>query len=108
MGEKRYKRGDVREDGMVFWGYLKRCKNGERWLSVEKFADYREKLKARQRERRKDPEYREKQNARDRERYASDPKFRKKEKIYTSASVYTSDPKFSREDESTTARALCK
>lgn len=35
----KYKRGDVREDGMVFWKYANSCKNGEYWLSKEKFEE---------------------------------------------------------------------
>jgi len=33
----RLKCGDIREDGMVFWSYQKSCKNGERWMTPEKF-----------------------------------------------------------------------
>jgi len=35
----KYKRGDVREDGMVFWKYESSCKDGEYWLSKEKFDE---------------------------------------------------------------------
>jgi len=42
----KHKRGDVREDGMVFWKYESSCKDGEYWLSKEKF----EKKKKRQAE----------------------------------------------------------
>ena len=35
----KYKRGDVREDGMVFWKYESSCKDGEYWLSKEKFEE---------------------------------------------------------------------
>ena len=31
------KRGEVGSDGRIFWAYAKCCKNGERWLSPEKF-----------------------------------------------------------------------
>lgn len=31
------KRGDVREDGMIFWCYRKVCKNGENWITPETF-----------------------------------------------------------------------
>lgn len=34
---KVYKRGDKREDGMVFWSYHKGFKSGERWVTDEKF-----------------------------------------------------------------------
>lgn len=33
-----HKYGDVREDGKVFLGYQKSCKNGERWVTAEGFA----------------------------------------------------------------------
>lgn len=35
---KRHKRGDVREDGMVFWKYGPSYKDGERWVTAEDFA----------------------------------------------------------------------
>jgi hypothetical protein len=38
--EKHHKRGDVREDGMIFW---KRTKEYDRWLTPEKFEQYRAK-----------------------------------------------------------------
>jgi uncharacterized membrane protein YgaE (UPF0421/DUF939 family) len=34
---EKHKRGDVREDGKVFWKYASSCKDGEYWLSKEKF-----------------------------------------------------------------------
>ena len=36
---KRRKRGDTREDGMVFWQKHPECCNGEYWITPEKFAD---------------------------------------------------------------------
>ena len=35
---KRWKRGDVREDGMVFWAHAASCVNGEYWATPETFA----------------------------------------------------------------------
>jgi hypothetical protein len=35
----RYKRGNVREDGMVFWEYKKHRKNSEYWVSEQKFHE---------------------------------------------------------------------
>jgi len=32
-------RGDVREDGMMFWDYNRRSRNGERWLTREKYDE---------------------------------------------------------------------
>lgn len=43
----KYKAGDVREDGKVFIGYNKRCKNGEYWSSIEKLTEKREKSRIR-------------------------------------------------------------
>ena len=34
---RNLKRGDVREDGMVFWRYNKQCPNGEAWATKESF-----------------------------------------------------------------------
>lgn len=47
--EKRYKRGDVREDGMVFWTYDRSLKVPERWYSAKdfevKYRNYQQKAK---------------------------------------------------------------
>ena len=83
--ETRLKRGDTREDGMVFWGYAKSVKNGEWWVSPEKFAEKRENEAARKRDRyANDPEYREKQLAYIRDRRANDPEFREATARYKS------------------------
>lgn len=37
----RFKRGDVREDGMVFWEYKKQRKKSEYWVSKQKFDEMR-------------------------------------------------------------------
>lgn len=37
--DKRLKRGDVRADGRVFWAYAKECKNGENWITNQKFLE---------------------------------------------------------------------
>lgn len=37
------KRGDVREDGKIFWCKQKACANGERWVSLEQFEEYSKK-----------------------------------------------------------------
>ena len=34
----KLRRGDTRDDGMVFWGYHPNCLNGEHWLTPEEFA----------------------------------------------------------------------
>jgi hypothetical protein len=33
----KIKRGTIREDGMVFWGYHPDCKNGEKWMTEHDF-----------------------------------------------------------------------
>ena len=40
--EVRHKRGDVREDGKIFWGYVHKK---EYWLTQEKFLQYKNKEK---------------------------------------------------------------
>jgi hypothetical protein len=45
----RHKRGDIREDGMVFIRYEKNCKNGEYWVTPEKFNELIEKEKKKNR-----------------------------------------------------------
>lgn len=34
----KHKRGEVREDGKIFWAYAASAKNGEWWLSQERYA----------------------------------------------------------------------
>lgn len=41
-----YKRGDAREDGMIFWKKRSDRMSGARWLTPEKFATYVEKDRA--------------------------------------------------------------
>lgn len=38
--QRRFKRGDVREDGKVFWRYEKKFLNGECWVTSEQFSSY--------------------------------------------------------------------
>jgi hypothetical protein len=43
MGEgdcMKLKLGDKGQDGRIFWAYNKACKNGEYWMSIEKFQEY--------------------------------------------------------------------
>lgn len=51
MSETRHRYGDVREDGKVFVGYSKSCRNGEHWVSPERFALRRLNAKVRYYER---------------------------------------------------------
>lgn len=37
MNVVKLKRGDIREDGMVFWAYEKKRPNGERWITQDRF-----------------------------------------------------------------------
>jgi len=43
MSEKyqKFKQGYKREDGMIFWGYDKKSKNGERWVTEDYFKKTR-------------------------------------------------------------------
>jgi hypothetical protein len=36
---KKFKRGETRDDGMVFWQYDKSCTNHERWITPQKFSE---------------------------------------------------------------------
>ena len=38
------KRGDTRGDGKVFWARAKDCKNGEHWVTPEKFASMKSRV----------------------------------------------------------------
>ena len=40
----RYKRGDVRDDGKIFWGYKKGCKNGQQWITKNQFIQYKQSV----------------------------------------------------------------
>lgn len=50
--EKKYKRGDVRDDGMVFWATGKTYKNNEYWVDVIKYKKLTLEHKERQDSRR--------------------------------------------------------
>lgn len=52
--EVRHKRGDVREDGMVFWAKAKHLRGGEYWVDPQKF---KAKQAANQQWSRKNPQY---------------------------------------------------
>jgi hypothetical protein len=41
--EKKWKRGDIGPDGMVFWQYGKSYKNGERWIDADRFKERQKK-----------------------------------------------------------------
>jgi hypothetical protein len=41
----KFKRGQKRDDGKIYWGKSKTCKNGEYWISEEKFYINLEKEK---------------------------------------------------------------
>ncbi len=63
----KLKRGMIREDGMIFLRYSSTCKNGENWVTLEKFEERKEK----------DKEYKNK-------KYNSDILFRNKKKLMSS------------------------
>jgi Mg/Co/Ni transporter MgtE len=41
--EKKWKRGDIGPDGMVFWQYGEQYQNGERWIDADKYKQLYEK-----------------------------------------------------------------
>lgn len=41
--ERILKQGHVRSDGMIFWQYMPRSLNGERWLTPDKYEHYKSK-----------------------------------------------------------------
>lgn len=41
----RYKRGDVRDDGNVFWGYNKNYKTGQVWITKPQFDQWKKNCK---------------------------------------------------------------
>lgn len=73
MTETRHKYGDVREDGMVFRQYGKSYRNGERWVTPEKFEEMR--LRS---------------NEEMKKRYSDDESFRLRRKEYGDS--YRNDP----------------
>jgi len=42
---RKLKRGTVRDDGLVFLRYRKSCKNGEYWITPDKFIEYNNRQK---------------------------------------------------------------
>lgn len=42
---KRFRTGDVRSDGKLFWAYNRGCRKGEYWVTPEKFARLRNKVR---------------------------------------------------------------
>lgn len=51
---RQFKRGHIRSDGKVFWGYVDSCIDGERWLSCRKFEEMTNARKERLIKKRKD------------------------------------------------------
>jgi hypothetical protein len=49
--KNKFKRGDEREDGMVFYKYSKKAKNGEYWITKEKLLKYNQNANAAQKKR---------------------------------------------------------
>ena len=55
---RRLKRGDVHpETGRLFWSYMARYKNGERWLTPEMFDKAKKTVAACRRNQRKKPAF---------------------------------------------------
>jgi hypothetical protein len=44
---EKHKRGDVREDGMVFWVKRETCTNGEYWITKDQYEAFNEKERKR-------------------------------------------------------------
>jgi 5-methylcytosine-specific restriction endonuclease McrA len=76
--KKRFKKGNIRHDGFVFWAYVKACKNGEYWLSPEKYE--KKKKDAMKRWKEWSAKNREKLKQRNLKRYWSDPDAEKQRK----------------------------
>ena len=54
---RKYKMGNVREDGMVFLSYRRNCKNQESWVTKEKLAEYKQaQIQCIKNARKKDPQ----------------------------------------------------
>ena len=83
--QERLKRGTLREDGMVFWGYEKGYKNGERWVTPERFLAYKEWVVAYNARYSSAPENKARRRVND-ARFFSDPK--NKERVRTYAAIY--------------------
>lgn len=92
LPRKELVRGETRDDGKVFWAYAKGCKNGESWVTQDKFdqrmesnrmrdkkrckLEHRKKC-CRERAKKKRAENPEKQRSKDR-KYRSRPEVRKR------------------------------
>lgn len=59
----RFRRGDVREDGKIFWAYKSNRAKSERWCSAEQFEAHREAHKRREQNRVRSPEAKAKHRA---------------------------------------------
>lgn len=66
--KRTLKRGEVRPDGKIFWGYYQGFKNFEYWVTPERYKHLME--------RRKKPEARKQINAHKRKRYKTDPAYK--------------------------------
>ena len=78
---KKHKRGDIRDDGMVFYKYAANAKNGEYWITKEQLEKYkRNATDAQSKKYHSNPE---KYNASAREMYLKNPeKYKKRSKDY--------------------------
>lgn len=70
---KERDRGEIREDGMIFWAYAKGCKNGENWITDAKFQKKLESSRAADARRNKNPERKKSQNKRSRKARKENP-----------------------------------
>ena len=84
---KILKRGDTRDDGMVFYRYHISAKGFEHWMTPEKFTPYREKFLQCDISRRKKPCVLKKINKGLKKRYKSDALYRLKALVSTRTSI---------------------
>lgn len=93
MTEVRHKCGDVREDGKVFWQYNHRYRDGEYWITKEKFFEYTSKRNAKQNERYgTDEDYRAARLESKRAKYCLDLQYR--DRVLEASKARGADPLF--------------
>lgn len=45
--KKRHHKGDLRDDGLIFWRRKKGCVDNEQWITREQYAEWTERARAR-------------------------------------------------------------
>ncbi len=54
--KKRHHKGDLRDDGLVFWRRKKGCVDNEQWVSVDQYREWTERARERYNAALSDPE----------------------------------------------------